>query len=309
MGKLSQAMEKSGNTRAGKPIAPQPLIPLKQRPTLAEPMPDPRSDYRSDPRSDRDDPFLDFVRRAPSLEDRAIAREIETSIPQGLHPSLITALNPHSIEAEQFRLLKNNILFPEKGVPPRSIMITSPSPDEGKSFVSANLAVSIAQSIDEYVLLMDCDLRGPSIHTLFGMDNTIGLSEHLSSSIPLSSLLKKTFIDKLTLLPGGTIPPNPSELLSSEQMRGLLSEVKSRYSDRYVIIDTPPPNITSETSAIARIVDGIIIVVRQGKTKKKAIQDIIDIYGKDKILGVIKNFSKTTHALSYQYKKYGYVRS
>lgn len=305
MGKLSQAMEKSGGTRVREPVTPQPQVSSQQMSLTPESMQEPMQN----PMMDRDDPFLDFVRRAPSLEDRGIARDIETSIPQGLHPSLITALNPHSIEAEQFRLLKNNILFPEKGIPPRSIMITSPSPDEGKSFVSANLAVSIAQSIDEYVLLMDCDLRGPSIHTLFGMDNTTGLSEHLSSSIPLSSLLKKTFMDKLTLLPGGTIPPNPSELLSSEQMRGVLREVKSRYSDRYVIIDTPPPNMTSETSAIARIVDGIIIVIRQGKTKKKAIQDIIDIYGKDKILGVIKNFSRTTHALSYQYKKYGYGRS
>ncbi|HCY86021.1 MAG TPA: exopolysaccharide biosynthesis protein [Desulfobacteraceae bacterium] len=226
----------------------------------------------------------------------------------GLHPSIVTALNPQSVEAEQFRLLKNNILFPEKGFPPRSIMITSPSPDEGKSFVSANLAVSIAQSIDEYVLLIDCDLRGPSVHKLFGVENNKGLSDHLSSDIPLNALLKKTFIDKLTLLPGGSVPPNPSELLSSEQMRTLLSEVKSRYSDRYVIIDTPPPYITSETNAIARVVDGIIIVVRQGKTRKKEVQDIVDIYGRDKILGVIKNFATTTPMMGYKYQKYGYAR-
>lgn len=187
-------------------------------------------------------------------------------------------------------------------------MITSPSPDEGKSFISANLAVSIAQSIDEYVLLMDCDLRKPSIHKLFGLNETKGLSDHLSSGIPLASLLKKTFIDKLTLLPGGTIPENPSELLSSEQMRQLLSEMKSRYSDRYVIVDTPPPYITSETNAIARVVDGIVIVIRQGKTRKKEVQDIIDIYGKDKILGVIKNFATKTPGTRYRYKKYGYGR-
>ncbi|MBA3012815.1 MAG: CpsD/CapB family tyrosine-protein kinase [Proteobacteria bacterium] len=243
------------------------------------------------------------------MEAAVVPKEAYDEIPEGIHPSIVSALRPHSIESEQFRLLKNNILFPEKGTPPRSIMITSPSPDEGKSFISSNLAVSIAQSIDEYVLLMDCDLRKPSIHSLFGLNETKGLSDHLSSAIPLSRLLKKTFIDKLTILPGGTIPENPSELLSSEQMRHLLSEVKSRYSDRYVIVDTPPPYITSETNAIARVVDGIIIVIRHGKTKKKEVQDIIDIYGKDKILGVIKNFAQKTSGTSYRYRKYGYGRT
>ncbi len=228
------------------------------------------------------------------------------SLPIGINPSLITLLKPHSAASEQFRQLKTNILFPEKGEAPRTIMITSASPHEGKSFVSVNLAISIAQSIDEFVLLMDCDLRSPSIADLFGFERAQGLSEYLSSEISLASVLKKTFIDKLTILPGGSIPPNPSELLSSEQMRRMLQEVKLRYSDRYILIDTPPPYITSETNAIARYVDGIILVVRHGKTRKKEVQDIIDIYGKDKILGVIQNFSKKKIGYGYGYHKYGY---
>ena len=225
--------------------------------------------------------------------------------PETVHPSIVTLLNPQSLEAEQFRLLKNKILFPEKGVPPRSIMITSPSPCEGKTFVAANLAVSIARSIDEYVLLMDCDLRSPSLHTLFSFPDLPGLSDHLSRSRPLPELLRKTFVKKLTLLPAGKIPPNPSELLSSEQMRTLLQEVKSRYQDRYVIVDTPPPTLTSETNAIARVVDGIVIVIRYGKTTRKQVENLVDIYGRNKILGVIKNFSKN-HVLSrYPYSHYG----
>lgn len=302
MGKIFEAMEKSGKPGRTdpEPVAAAPGAPLERVAVSAG--------RRSEKDWGSEEVFLDFVRRVPARE-AAEQQAPSRDLPDRLDPSLVSALNPKSIEAEQFRLLKNNILFPEKGNPPRSIMVTSPSPDEGKSFVSANLAVSIAQSIDEYVLLMDCDLRGPTIHSLFGIENTRGLSDHLAAGVPLPALLKKTFIDKLTLLPGGTIPPNPSELLSSEQMRGLLREVKSRYSDRYVIIDTPPPQITSETNAIARIVDGIIIVVRQGFTKKKEVQDIVDIYGRRKILGVIKNFSTTTPALSYRYKKYGYQRS
>jgi protein-tyrosine kinase len=154
-----------------------------------------------------------------------------------IDPMLVTGLNPQSMESEQFRLLKNNILFPEKGTVPKCIMITSTTPGDGKSFVAANFAITLSQSIDEYVLLMDCDLRAPSIHSMFGYnDNTQGLSEYLSKAKPLSSLLVNSFLDKLTILPAGQIPPNPSELLSSEQMRRLIHEVKLRYSDRYIII-------------------------------------------------------------------------
>jgi len=232
--------------------------------------------------------------------------EAFNSKPENLDPSLVTVHKPHSIESEQFRLLKNNILFPENGMPPRSIMITSPSPNEGKSFVAANLAVSIAQSIDEYVLLLDCDLRSPTIHKLFGLPNTEGLSDHLSKGKPLSSMLVKTFVNKLTILPGGAIPKNPSELLSSEQMRRLIHEVTLRYSDRYIIFDTPPPYITSEGNALSRQVDGIILVIHHGKTRKKDVQDIIDIYGKEKIIGVVQNFAQKRIGHGYGYYKYGY---
>lgn len=228
------------------------------------------------------------------------------SIPQTVDRSLVTILAPESVESEQFRLLKNNILFPEKGIPPRSIMITSASPNEGKSFVAANLAVSIAKSIDEHVLLMDCDLRSPTIHKLFGFQSLKGLSEHLANGIPLSELLQKCSVDKLTLLPGGTVPDNPSELLSSEQMRRLIHEVKLRYSDRYIIIDTPPPYLTSEGNALARQMDGIIVVVKNGKTSKRDIENLINIYGREKILGVVYNFVEKKIGYGYGYYKYGY---
>lgn len=240
---------------------------------------------------------------------------LETNSPQqmnlNLSPDLVLIHKPHSVEAEQFRNLKNNILFPEKGIPPRTIMIASASPGEGKSFVAANLAVSIAQSIDEFVLLMDCDLRSPSQDSLFGLGEVEGLSDYLSHGKPLGSLLLNTFLDKLKILPAGHIPVNPSELLSSEQMRRLLQEVKLRYSDRFIILDTPPPYVTSETSALARQVDGIVLVIRQRKTNKQDILDLMDIYGREKILGVVYNdvkkpFGYGSGKYGYGYGKYGY---
>ncbi len=219
-----------------------------------------------------------------------------------LDPSIVSGLKPYSMEAEQFRILKNSILFPETGRPPRIVLVTSKFPGDGKSFVAANLAVSIARSIDEYVLLMDCDLRAPTIHSKFGYDPAPGLSEYLTDGRPLSSIFRKTHINKLTILPAGTPPANPSELISSEQMKRLVQEMKSRYDDRYIIIDSPPPHITSESSALARLVDGIIIVVKTGSTRKQDIQDLIDSYGKKNILGVVMNFADKQQ--KYGYKNY-----
>ncbi|MFH2060888.1 MAG: polysaccharide biosynthesis tyrosine autokinase [Pseudomonadota bacterium] len=221
-----------------------------------------------------------------------------------LSSDLVVALKPQSVEAEQFRNLKNNILFPEKGNPPKTIMVTSTIPGDGKSFVASNLAISIAQSIDEYVLLMDCDLRASSLGSLFGFTDVNGLSEYLTKAMPFSALLQNTFLEKLKVLPAGHTPKNPSELLTSEQMRKLIHEVKLRYNDRYIILDTPPPYITSETSALARQVDGVILVVRQRKSKKQDIHDIIDIYGREKILGIVYNDANTL--LPYGSSKYGY---
>ncbi len=229
---------------------------------------------------------------------------MELSVQSKLDSCIITHYKPHSFESEQFRLLKTTILFPETGEPPRTIMVTSTAPKEGKSFVAANLAVTLANSIDEYVLLIDCDLRDPSIHKKFGLpDNIPGLSDYLSNTLPLSKILLKTSIDKLTIIPCGRIPDNPSELLSSDQMRQLITEVKTRYDDRYIILDSPPPYITAETNALARQVDAIIIVVKAGKTRKDDLKDLVDTYGKNKILGIVKNFDKPTF---FSKTKYNY---
>lgn len=206
-----------------------------------------------------------------------------------LDENLITLFKPGSFEAEQFKVLKTNLLFPVSGKPPRIMMVTSAAPEEGKSFVAANLAVSIAQNINDHVLLMDCDIRKPKIHKYFGFHSVPGLSEYLSQKTPLPSLLLKTEIDKLTILPAGKPPHNPSELLSSEQMSHLLQEVKAKYKDRYIIIDSPPPQLTAEAGALSRQVDGIILVIRSRNTSRDIIKEIVEMLGKEKILGVIFN--------------------
>jgi exopolysaccharide/PEP-CTERM locus tyrosine autokinase len=222
-----------------------------------------------------------------------------------LNKNLVALVDPQSYEAEQFKMLRNNILFPAEGVAPRTILVTSSLPGEGKSFVSANLAVSIAMNINKHVLLIDCDLRKPDLHRVFGFGDVPGLSDYLPGHRSLDSLLLKTTVEKLTLLPGGPVAPNPSELASSERMSALLEEVKQRYQDRLIVIDSPPPGLAAETSFLARQVDGILLVVKHGKTPKEDVEDLMETVGSDKILGVVINYLDMPLSRRYGYGKYG----
>ena len=219
--------------------------------------------------------------------------------------NLIVHNDPSSYEAEQFKILRTMILFPVSGIRPRTIMITSALPEEGKSFVASNLAVSMAQNINEHVLLIDGDIRKPSLHNSFGFRDVPGLSEHLSEGRPLSSLILQTMTHKLSLLPAGAPPHNPSELLSSESMSCLIQEVKERYHDRYIILDTPPPRLTAETGALSRQVDGIIVVINSEMTPKPMVEKLVEMVGKEKILGIVMNRFDTRGSKYYAYGKYG----
>ena len=218
--------------------------------------------------------------------------------------NMVTLSKPQSFEAEQFKILRTNLLFPSSGKSPRTIMVTSAVPDEGKSLVAANLAVSIAQSIQEYVLLIDCDIRRPCVHTQFGFGDVPGLSDHLSKGIPVSSLILKTKVNKLSILPGGTLRHNPSELVSSQRMSKLLQEVKYRYSDRFIVIDSPPPRLTSESSALSRQVDGVLLVIEYGRTSREMVLDLVNTIGKDKIIGIVFNKLDMRFANYYGLGKY-----
>jgi len=227
-----------------------------------------------------------------------------------IDPNLVSVVNPLSVETEIFKVLRGKILFPAAGKPPRSIMITSAVPGEGKSFVTANLAVNMAQNIEDHVLLMDCDLRRPTMNRMFGLGRVKGLSDHLANGNELTDLLINTGLGKLSFLPSGTPPRNPSEILSSAKMANLLNELKNRYRDRYLIIESPPPMLAPETGAIAKHVDAIIVVIKFGGTPMDAVEELIDILGKEKIIGAVVNRFDARTSKYYGYRKYGkYYRS
>jgi protein-tyrosine kinase len=248
--------------------------------------------------------------RADALKPSEVPSEKRFTLGEAAAPSargeidknLITLNSPQSFEAEQFKILRTNLLFPESGKTPRSVMVTSAMSGEGKSFVAANLAVSVARHVNWNVLLIDCDLRRPSIHSRFGFQNVPGLSDYLTNGTALSRLMLKTGIKNLTILPAGKPPENPSELLSSERMAALIKEVAARYDDRLIIIDSPPPKLTAESGALARYVDGILLVVKYGRTPKNSATELIAKLGKNKIIGaVVNNFDAGT---SRYHKKY-----
>ena len=221
-----------------------------------------------------------------------------------LDSDLVSLHAPASPEAELFRILRSKVLFPREGRPPRSIMVTSTTSGEGKSFVAANLAVNLAKNIDQHVLLIDCDLREPSVHNKFGFGMAHGLSEYLSNGTALQQVLLKTAIDKLTLLPAGTPPSNPAEILSSDKMEALIDELIARYDDRYLIIDAPPPLMVPDTGALIQKVDGILLVVNYGQTNFDLIDELIEQVGKEKIIGAVINRSKSRSFRRYIYKRY-----
>lgn len=216
--------------------------------------------------------------------------------------------NKSSQASESFRVLRSRIMFPKDGMSrPRTIMVASSAPEEGKSFVSVNLAVAIARGLDQYSLLVDCDLRRPSLARLLGMEQTIsgGLTEYLREEADLPALIHKTAVDKLSVLGSGMVPTNPAELLSSGRMARLVNELSGRYADRIIIFDSPPFQVASESIVLTKKVDAVVLVVRSGKSDRSKIKSMIEAIGQDKIIGVVFNSHKEGYLSKKLLNPYG----
>lgn len=254
-----------------------------------------------------------FAPQTPSenraTDSRTAAKHESAWDESAVDRNLVALIEPQSHEAEQFKILRTNILFPLAGSPPRSILVTSSAPGEGKTFAATNLAISIAINVNRHVLLVDADMRQPMVHKRFGFGAVPGLSNYLAEGAPLQHLLLKTKVERLTLLPAGFPPENPSELIGTERMQSLLSEITNRYPDRMVVIDSPPPGFAAETAVLARQVDGILVVVRYGKTRRRDLLDLVARMGAKKILGTLINYIETPASRYYGYKYGGYKRS
>ena len=226
---------------------------------------------------------------------------------------LVTQVRPQSQMAESYRALRTSLLLSSLGAPPKVIMITSALPQEGKTTTSINTAVVLAQK-GVRVLLIDGDLRRPSIHTTLGMGPHSGLSNVLTGSTTLDeAIVRTTVLPNLFVLPAGTPPPNPAELLASSNMRDVLVQLREQYD--HIVIDTPPSLSVTDAVVLSPRADAVILVIRSGQTSKQALRRSRDILFQvnAKLVGVLLNAVDLTSPDYYYYYEYqgkyaGYYR-
>lgn len=201
---------------------------------------------------------------------------------------LISYSNPKSPITEQYRLIRNNLHFSSVDKDIHSIVVTSPEASDGKSTTSANLAIVLAQQ-GKRVILVDVDLRKPTVHYAFNVSNIEGLTNVLTKDISLDQAIIKSLVPNLDILTCGAIPPNPSELLDSKTMELVMEELKETYD--FVVFDTPPLLVVTDAQVLANKCDGVVMVVASGKTKRdRAIQakELLD-KANAHLLGVVVN--------------------
>ena len=214
---------------------------------------------------------------------------------------LITVSNSKSIFAEQFRTIRTNIKFSMPDQRVKTILVTSSTPGEGKSTNAANLGVVYAQE-GKKVLVVDADMRKPTLHYTFGILNTTGLSTVLSKQTEINSSIQETPIVGLFVLPSGPIPPNPTELLSSKTFDDFIEEMKKSYD--IIIFDAPPILSVSDAQVLSPHCDGTLLIIHSGVAEKEDVLKAKSVLSTSqaKILGVILNKYKMPKNYLYYYQ-------
>lgn len=220
---------------------------------------------------------------------------------KGVH--MTTVSNPKSVNTEQFNTVRTNIEFSGVDHSYKSLLVTSSSASEGKSTISANLAVAFARQ-GKRVILVDADFRRPTINATFKINNPRGVTNYLTSSnLTLPDIIYKTSVRNLCIIPSGPTPPNPSELIGSNKMKKMIATLNQN-SD-LVIYDAPPVLSVTDAQILSTKVDGTILVVRENKTEKQAVIDAINLINhvQGKIIGTVLNDVSNTSSGYYGYSK------
>jgi capsular exopolysaccharide synthesis family protein len=237
---------------------------------------------------------------APAIPATALApgADVSEHYTVRLNPLLVAGLAPKSLAAEQYRALRTRMAFAEGAGALRTVLITSPQKGEGKSVTSANLALTMAQELQRRVVLVEADLRKPSLQHLFGLPAGAGLADYLSGAADLKDIMKFLPEHNLTVIPAGSTPMNPAELLGSTAMRRMLDHLRTRF-DR-VILDTPPVLPLADVAILAPLVDGALLVVRAGYTPKPAIENALRSFDASRLLGIVLNESGMEEDYRYE---------
>jgi receptor protein-tyrosine kinase len=221
---------------------------------------------------------------------------------------LIDAARPHEAPMEEFRTLRTRLNHLQGLQPIHHVVITSPSPAEGKSFAAANLALAEAQLSDNLTLLADFDFRRPIIHNMFHIDRSPGITDYLLGKVEIHQIIKKVAGTNLCVMPAGEAVINPLELLNLQEVRNLLSRLPQLFN--WIIIDSPPLLFAADANLLSTLSHGTILVVRIGATTIDSITRAMQSLCEDNVLGIIVNgarrgelYSKYTYYHSYYYSK------
>ena len=218
--------------------------------------------------------------------------------------AIISYNDPKSVISEQYRAIRTNIEYSNVDQNTKTILVTSSDKNEGKTTTVSNLAVSFA-NLNKKVLIVDCDLRNPSIHKMFKINNIYGLTDILAKDRAVDKCIQETELENLYVLTAGAIPPNPAEILSSEKMKNLIEDLKNIYD--YIFIDTPPIGLVTDAGVLSSFIDGVVLVVKSESVEKKYLEetkkklDAVDA----RILGAILNSYKSEQKDYNYYSYYG----
>lgn len=223
----------------------------------------------------------------------------------GQIPNVVTVYSPKAVASESFRGIRTGILYSSADSTPQTILVTSASPGEGKTSCASNIAAVMAQSGGR-ILLLDCDMRRPKLHRLFGVNPQVGLSSVLVKVGQLKNAIQPTGIKNLDIIPCGPAPPNPSEILGSDQMRTLLERLRNRYTR--IIIDSSPVTAVTDSVILAKEADAVVLIVRAGETPRPSVKAALEQLAavEANIIGAVLNGIQAERDGYYHYQYYYY---
>jgi receptor protein-tyrosine kinase len=246
---------------------------------------------------------LDDITLAPALHPGILAEVKEIPYQPTPEAHLLDLTSSHSTPAEEFRTLRTRLNHLQTLQPLHTVVVTSPSPAEGKTFTAVNLALSQAHLAENRVLLADFDLRRPVIHNLLQTDRSPGLSDFLRGEVPFSAALRRIADMNLYVLPAGTPAKNPLELLNLRQAKSLFQELPKFFN--WTIFDSPPLLFSADANLLATLADGTVLVVKVGATTFDNVARALQSLCENNVLGIVANGARASEL----YSKYTYYYS